>query len=46
MSRFAFDVNVAFLNAESTEEERIPARMPEDAVSTVPRLAKSYYMAC
>ena len=23
MSRFAFDVNVAFLNAESTEEERI-----------------------
>ena len=28
MSRFAFDVNVAFLNAESTEEERIPVRMP------------------
>ena len=27
MSRFAFDVNVAFLNAESTEEERIPVRM-------------------
>ena len=43
MSRFAFDVNVAFLNAESTEEERIPVRMPEGCRKYCPKTGQELY---